>query len=146
MTISNIGHQFIVPTPTNTIKFLKKGDLDKLNEEVSIEYDEPEQLEVAPVVGKQESQQTEQQRVETAINNMKEWILAAEEMQKVLGEKLKNRRVRVDPRTNPAVRDAIRRVFGIDSDTITYEMFKHALKLRSDMLQEGRIETYGSSS
>ena len=67
-------------------------------------------------------------------------------MQKVLGEKMKDRRATVDPKYNPTVRDSIRRLFGEDSSTVTYKMYKQALEWRSKLLEEGRDNTYGTSS
>jgi hypothetical protein len=142
-----LGHQFTVPPRTRTIDLIPENDLAKLSEELGVLREEPEQLQVEPVLrGPAEEQPTEQQRIEDAVNNLQEWLVAAAQMQKVLGEKLKNRRITIDPKRNPAVRDAIRRLFGEDSSTITYDMYKQALEWRSKLLEEGRNNTYGTSS
>lgn len=82
------------------------------------------------------------------VTSNKEWInemvgkldtlvAAAEALKSVLGKKIEARRVQVLSSTNPAVRNAIRRLFALDSDTVTYEMFKQALAWRSELTKEG---------
>jgi hypothetical protein len=145
-TASSLGHEFAIPTPSKLIQTVQKNDQDKFVEDLAIEREEPEQIEMIPVAIEPIELPTEKQRIDGAIEDLKEYLVAAEEMQRVLGEKLKNRRVTVDPKQNPAVRDAIRRLFGEDSNTITYNMYKEALRLRSELLTEGRNNTYGTSS
>jgi hypothetical protein len=146
MTINNISHSFSVTIPARTPQVAQQ-DLDKLSESLEVEREEPEQLRVAPISrGASEEMPTEQQRIEDAISDLREWMVAAAEMQKVLGEKLKSRTVTVDPKVNPSVRDAIARLFGTESNTITYDMYKQALEWRSELLKEGRDKTYGTGS
>jgi len=146
-TITSIGHEFTLPPLPKISQTITSEDLSRLTEDLTIEREEPGQLLVSPIVtGATKEEQTEKQRVENAIENLQNWMLAAAEMQKVLGEKLKNRTVTIDSKTNPAVRDAIRRLFGTDSSTITYDMYKKALEWRSKLLEEGRNNTYGTSS
>lgn len=147
MAYGSLGHQFNVLPRRKTMGSIPEGDLTKLSEELGVFREEPEQLQVEPVSREPaEEQPTEQQRIEDAVNDLQEWLVAAAQMQKVLGEKLKDRRVTVDPKRNPAVRDAVRRLFGEDSSTVTYEMYKQALEWRSKLLEEGRNNTYGTSS
>jgi hypothetical protein len=143
---SSLGHQFTIPSPARTSRAVQDEDLSKLVEDLTVLREEPEQIEVEPVSREPaEEVPTEQQRIEQTIVELQEWLVAAAQMQKVLGEKLKDRRVTVDPKLNPGVRDAIRRLFGVDSNTITYDMYKQALEMRTKLLEEGREETYGTS-
>jgi hypothetical protein len=144
---SVLGHQFTVPLIGRIIDTIPDDDLAKLSEGLSVLREEPEQLPQEPISREPaEEVPTEQQRIENRVNELQEWLIAAAQMQKVLGEKLKDRRVTVDPKVNPAPRDAIRRLFGEDSSTITYEMYKKALEWRSKLLEEGRDSIYGTSS
>ena len=145
--VSVLGHKFTIPSITSLRQEIPQQDQLKLTEGLAITREEPEQLLVEPVSrGAVEEKPTEQQRAEKSIGDMEEWLIAAAQMQKVLGEKLKNRTVTVDPKRNPAVREAIRRLFGEDSGTITYEMYKKALEWRTQLIEEGRNETYGTGS
>jgi hypothetical protein len=147
VTTDVVGHYFTVLPRIRMSEEVQQQDLDKFTEDLAIEREEPEQLKVVPVSDAQASEKvTEQAMVEDAITNLQEWLVAAAQMQTILGEKLKDRRVTVDPKRNPAVRDAIRRLFGEDSNTITYDMYKKALEWRSEVLKEGRNETYGAGS
>ena len=150
ISVSNTqGHQFTVPPSTSIVKaqIVKQQDLNDLTGDLAVLREEPEQLKVEPVSRKSsEEAPTNQQRTEDAISSLKEWLLAAAQMQIVLGEKLKNRRVTVSASLNPSVRDAIGRLFNIDSTTVTYDMYKKALEWRSQLLKEGRNTTYGTRS
>ena len=147
MAIDTLGHQFSVPPRPKVANRLSRGDASKLVEGLGVAREEPEQLKVSPIdIGESVEEATDQQRIEDSIQKLQEWMVAAEQMQLVLGDRLKDRHIRIDSKKNPAVRDAIRRLFGVDSDTITYDMFKKALKWRSELLKEGRNKTYGSSS
>jgi hypothetical protein len=144
---STLGHTFSIPSPARLTQTVQPQDLDKLAEDLTVEREEPEQLLIEPISSEPtEEQPTEQQRIESSINELQEWLIAAAQMQKVMSEKLKDRRVTVDPRRNPEIRHAIRRLFGVDSSTITYEMYKQALEWRSKLLEEGRNNTYGTGS
>jgi len=141
-----VGHTFSVPPAPSIIGRLPEEDRERLYEEELPEPQEERQIFVEQAEQQEEVAISAKQQLEDTIQNLKDFIGAAEEMQMVLADKLKNRRVRVDPRKNPAVREAIRRLFGVDSDTITYDMFKQALELRSKIAEEGRKKTYEPSS
>ncbi len=143
------GHKFTIPPLITVAKtqIVRQQDLNDLTEDLAVNREEPEQLRVDPISRKSsEEVPTQQQRTEDAVNNLEEWLVAAAQMQMVLGEKLKNRRVTVDAKINPAVKDALGRLFGVDSSTVTYDMYKKALEWRSQLLKEGRNNTYGTRS
>jgi len=128
------------------VKKLEGTDLDILNEDLDLKWQEPEQITV-PMV-KKEQNTTEppidpKVRIEQKIKDFEEYIKAADYMQDVvLKERLKNRVVRVPTKKDPSIREAIRRLFGVDSDQITYDMFKKCLEIRSQLAAEQRRTTY----
>ena len=131
------------------IEDLPGSDLAKLQENLDVVREKPEQLIVAPDVSDAQikpplTENLNQQKINALITRFQNFIGAAEELQDILGEQLKDYTVTVDPRLDPSVRDAIRRLFGQNSSTITYEMFRQVLRWRSQMLAEGRKKTYGA--
>lgn len=148
-SFDNLGHEFTVPPSDSVVKtqIVRQQDLNDLIEDLAVNREEPEQLRMAPIsLGSSEEVPTQQQQTTEAVENLQEWLIAAAQMQIVLGEKLKNRQVKVNPKINPGVKDAIARLFGIDSSTVTYDMYKKALEWRSQLLKEGRNNTYGTGS
>jgi len=144
-TSGRLAHVFQVGESKQLGTALNASDKDLLNADLSVTYEEPAQ-EFIPSAGSQKAitdETTEKKRIEEAIQRFNNVIKAGEKLQELLGKKLQERTVTVDPRKDPAVRMAIRRLFGIDSATITYEMFKEALKHRSNLILQGRIESYG---
>lgn len=145
-TTGSCGHRFTVPSRPVLINDIST-ERETLLANTTVQYVEPAQVRtvIEPQVTELSTEISEKQRIEIAIENFQQFIKAAEEMQKVVGERLKNRTVRVDPKTNPDVREAIRRLFGINSDEITYDMFKKCLELRSALLAAGR-KKYGTGN
>jgi hypothetical protein len=127
--------KFKVTDQTRISKGLSEGDLGKLQEGLGIEREEPEQIDIRyPELPEQEPEVAPEDQLAEQKTKFEEWLKAAEEMKIALGEKLKDRTVKVDPETNPALRDSIRRVFNKDTTTITYDMFEQALNMRSAIL------------
>jgi len=146
---SGLGYRFNVPPPRRTASGVSANDRQRFAENLAVERDEPSQLLVVPEpreTAEADEITTKKEQLSAAIAKFEDFLGAAEQMQKLLGEKLKNRQVRIDPKKNPALREAIRRVFGIDSDTVTYDMFKQALEMRSKMVQEGREVSFGTGN
>lgn len=144
-TSSRLAHVFQVGESKQLGSALSSSDKELLAADLSVTFEEPEQ-EFIPLMKSQVAvtdELTEKKRIEEAIGRFKNVISAGEKMQELLGKKLQSRTVTVDPRKDPTVRMAIRRMFGIDESTITYEMFKEALRLRSELILQGRMETYG---
>jgi hypothetical protein len=124
------------------------SDKKKLFESLNVERSEPEQIEVPKESDASRDSQIKDsniKRLQQGKQNMEKWMTAAKAMQKVLAIKLKDRVIRVDPAINPSLREAIRNTFGINSDTVTYEMFQQALELRSAAAREGR-KSYASGN
>lgn len=131
------------------IEDLSGADILKLQENLEVVRDKPEQLKVVPDPTLVQAKSADQedgsvQQIDDLIKRFQNFIAAAEETQDMLGARLKDHTVTVDPRLTPQVRDAIRRLFGINSTTITYEMFRQVLRWRSEMLTQGRKKTYGA--
>lgn len=146
MTDSNIGHKFQINTQSDKSKKLKTEDLVKLNENTTVIREEPKQKDI--VREKSESQAEEQdgqERIRQTIEKFQNFLQAADDMKELLGEKLKDYTVTVPVNEAPEVRDAIRRLFGQNSNTITYEMFERCLQWRSEVINKQRRETYKQS-
>lgn len=143
-TASSVGHKFRVHLSSTKRSGLSDTDRGLLGKSLAIERVEPEQIEVV-VEGKDDLKEvvSEQERLQNAIQNFQNVLQAAQEMQKLLAHKLKDYTVRVDPNKDPSVRDAIRRTFGKDSDTVTHDMFRQCLEWRSQMIKEQRQKAYG---
>jgi hypothetical protein len=65
-------------------------------------------------------------------------ISLAEEVEKIVEQRGENVQVKFDADENITLRDSIRRVFGIDTDIVTYEMYKTCLELREQLAEEDR--------
>lgn len=135
-----LGHSFGVLPRRKRFDNLQSTDTQKLGESLGIIREEPKQISVRPEAERKEKEQEQaaKVRIQETIDKFKEILKAGEQMKILLRKKLGNRTIRVNAAENPAVRDAIRRVFGIDSDIITYDMFEKALETRSELSKEGR--------
>lgn len=140
MTNAILGHTFGVLPRRKRFDQLQDSDLKKLSESLGVIREEPGQLPFTKEIAGEQKEEAEvaKARIQENINKFKEIITACEQMKVLLKKKLENRTVKVDSVKNPAVRNAIRRTFGIDSDTITYAMFEKALEIRSELSKEGR--------
>jgi hypothetical protein len=145
-TTSIVVHKFHVLVSSTKSQGISLGDLNALNEGLEVARIEPKKV-VRPVTPVQESveEQAPLDRLIAGKKKFEDWLKAAEQMKKILGKKLQKRQVRVPVAKSLVVRDAIRRVFATDSDTITYEMFQKALEIRSDLLQKEREKDYGTN-
>lgn len=146
--IKNGGHYFKVIIQTaRKVKQVQYGDLDKLSETLDIHYQEPKQLKIVTPAGNAEVSEevSSEDKLRETKEKFEKWIKAAEQMKDIIGKKLKNRQVQVPVSKDLSVRDAIGRIFNIDSDTVTYDMFKYCLELRSQILEEQRKANYGTS-
>jgi hypothetical protein len=140
MSTAILGHTFGVLPRRKKFDNLQDSDLERLSEQLDVTREEPKQLSVEAKSAEEVKAEAKaaKARIQETIDKFGEVIKAGEQMKILLKKKLENRTVRVDPNKNPAVRDAIRRVFGINSDTITYDMFEKALEIRSKLSKEGR--------
>lgn len=149
MGLADVGFKAVVVSAEETrTKLIDNNDLQVLNEDLSLDWQEPEQMKV-PVNQRDiilQQEQSNKARLDEAIKNFEELIKAIQYMQDIaIKAKLQDRTVRVPAKKNPTVRDAIRRMFGIDSEIVTYDMFKKCLELRSQLNDEQRRQTYGFS-
>jgi len=120
------------------IEDLSVSDQEILRADLVVERQEPPQVIIVREESAPETSTVMPAKIwvtETA-EKFQDFIAAAEEMKKVLGRKIQNRRVTVPSSNNPMVRNAIRRLFGVDSETVTYEMFQEALRIRSEIVEE----------
>jgi hypothetical protein len=141
-----LGNKFKVFVLSEKRRKLSSQDKISLQEQISVTREEPEQLELdkSPFADSDAVTVDEKVLIEQAIQRFTNVIKATQQMQNVLGQKLKDRTVKVNPSADASVRDSIRRVFNIESDgTITYDMFKKCLEWRSQITQEQRKKTYG---
>jgi len=136
-----LGHAFRVGgSPASPVGGLGSGDRGRLGERLDIVREEPPQVDVrtaatetAPV------EPVTKTDVSEMVGKFKQFIVAAEAMKNLLFQRLAARTVTVDPKVDPGVRTAIRRLFGVNSSTITTDMFKEALKLRAELTAAGRV-------
>lgn len=133
--LSTFTQQFKVWVPTSRKRELSDEDLEKLREDLFVDREEPAQLEPdLPLLPKEEELAVEM-KIEKYKTQFEDWIKAAEQTKAILANKLKAREVKIDPRKDIAVRDAIRRVFNKDTNVITHEMFQQCLEMRSRLLR-----------
>lgn len=143
--MGTLTHRFRVQLPVRPTTAVKDTDRDKLGENLTVQRTEPDQLEV-PVVVKHEIEEiVPEDRLRETKEKFEKWVDAAQQMQSIIGEKLKDRKVQIPVSKDLAVRDAIARLFGVESDTVTYDMFKYCLELRSKILEDQRRKNYGTS-
>jgi hypothetical protein len=142
-----LGHRFSIRPSLRVVEDIENKDF--LSQDLVVTRDEPAQILDSIVLPPQPVESREQidekQRIEVAVKNFEQFVKAAEEMQLVLGEKLKQRVIKINPNINPDAREAIRRLFGVNSDEITYDMFKKCLAWRSELLAAGR-KKYGTGN
>lgn len=149
MATSSLTQQFKVWVYVGRKRGLSDEDLDKLHESLSIDREEPAQLKPdLPSLPEPELEESVEMKIERYKTQFEDWIKAAEQMKLVLAEKMKDRVVKIDPRKDIAVRDAIRRLFNKDTNVITHEMFRYCLDAKSRLLQgeEGIIDIPGVAS
>ena len=77
-------------------------------------------------------------RVEKVINQYNNIITLADEIAAIIEKRSKDVEVSFNPDENITLRDSIRRVFGIDTDIVTYKMYKKCLELREQLAEEDR--------
>lgn len=65
-------------------------------------------------------------------------IALAEEVETLVEDRAKSVEIKFDPDEDISLRDSIRRVFGIDTDIVTYDMYKQCLELREQLAEEDR--------
>jgi len=137
-TFAVIGSSFDVMPPFVTIKQLSPRTVSKITESLTVEREEPEQLWSNLESSEQAFFVEEKERISLAIQKFKDFLDAAEQIKEVLEVRLQHRKVIVDPTKRPDVIESIRRLFGKNTNVITYEMFKEALELRSKLITERR--------
>ena len=144
-TSSSLGYQFSTYPPSPVFDVLSYKDTEVLADTVTVNPDvlEPtDNLVISTPKVSTVPETTGKQRITDTIDKLNNFLAAAKEMQVVLDGKLQDYVVKVDVNKNPHVRDAIRRLFGIDSNVITYDMFKKVLEMRSQYLQEQRDKSF----
>ena len=142
---SVLGYQFSTYPSSPVFDVLSYKDTEVLTDTVTVNPDilEPtDNLVISTPKVSTAPETTEKQRITDTVEKLNNFLAAAKEMQVVLDEKLQDYVVKVDVNKNPHVRDAIRRLFGVDSNVITYDMFKKALEMRSQYLKEQRDQSF----
>jgi len=144
------GYKFTVPLnlKRRIAGKINSADKELLSQHLTAEREKPETISRPRETKKEEPDKevSPKERIDESKKKYENWIKAAEQMKVILADKLQNRKVKVDPAKDPSIRDAIRRVFGVDSDTITYEMFQKALEIRSDIISQERSKKYGTDN
>ena len=130
------------------VNYLQNEDADKLSEVLSVREPTGEHTvivsEVPPSVSPEDEVDHMQRLVETR-EKFAKFVRAAGQMQLIMFEKLKDYKVSINPDTNPALLEALRRFTGKDTNVITVDIFKAALARRSEIIVEQIGGTYGTS-
>ena len=71
------------------------------------------------------------------ILDLNKWEALAE-VEKIIDQRGEDVQIQFNADENITLRDSIRRVFGIDTDIVTYEMYKKCLELREQLAEEDR--------
>lgn len=72
------------------------------------------------------------------IDQYNDIISLAEEVEILIEQRAKDVEVKFDADIDITLRDSIRRVFGIDTNIVTYDMYKKSLELREQLAEEDR--------
>jgi len=127
-------HKFYV-SKSRSRKTLNTIDSSPINTQIVIQRDEPESVS-QPFVPPKEPAFDDiagKQRIQDAIKKLQDYLAAAEQMKTLLGDRIKNRVVPLNAQEDLPIKQAIARIFGVDSDKITFEMFKKCLEIRSQL-------------
>jgi hypothetical protein len=139
---SSQGHSFRVPRRSRKVSGLESSDVETINNDITIIPEEPEaSVQYIPGTADQQEEITPEAKLEQRIDKFQKWLEAAKEIEVVLDKRLKSRAVKAKP-NDIQLRQAIRRTFNVDSDVVTFEMFKEALKIRSQILEAERKKEY----
>lgn len=105
-------------------------------------YDAPDSVEVDPNLQIEEEEEVAGD-VEYYIRQYDSIIDATDNMTKILDSKSQGYTFTFDPKKNPALASAIRKVFGIDANEITYEMYKEVIDEQTELYERMGDEMFG---
>lgn len=130
----HILHKFYV-SKSRSRKISSSIDSTPINNQIIIQRDEPESVSqpFAPPKEPVFDDVAGKQRIQDAIKKLQDYLVAAEQMKTLLGDRIKNRTVPINDQEDLPLKQAIARIFGIDADKITFDMFKKCLEIRSQL-------------
>jgi hypothetical protein len=74
----------------------------------------------------------------TLIDQYNSMITLADEVDTLIKQRSKDVQIQFDADIDITLRDSIRRVFGLDTNIVTYDMYKKCLELREQLATEDR--------
>lgn len=123
-------------------KDISKKDKKALSAFDDTHYDSPDSIEIDPNLQIEEEEEVAGD-VEHYIRQYNSIIEATDNLIKVFDSKCQGYTFTFDPKANPGLASAVRKVFGIDSNEITYEMYKQVIDEQTEMYQEMGDEIFG---
>lgn len=121
---------------------ISKKDKKALSAFDDTHYDAPDSVEVDPSLQVEEEKEIAGD-AEHYIRQYDNIIEATDNLTKILDSKSRGYTFTFDPKENPALTSAIRKVFGIDTNEITYEMYKDVIDEQVGLYERMGDEIFG---
>lgn len=80
------------------------------------------------------------ERVDKIISQYENIATLAQEIGKIIELRSKDVKVSFKPEEDITLRDSIRRIFGLDTNIVTYGMYKKCLELKEQLAEEDRTK------
>ena len=112
-------------------KDISKKDKKILSEHSDIAYDSPDVIEVEPKLKEEEKEVVA--TVDHYVEKYKSIIAVTEKMITVIDDKCSGYTYKFDSTERPDLASAVRKVFGITTSEITYDMYKQILEEQANL-------------
>ena len=112
---------------TNNLKDVSKKDRRILSEHSDIAYDSPDVIKVDPKLKEKEEKEVAG-NVSLYLDKYKSIIDVTKKVITVIDNKCSGYTYKFDPVERPDLESAIRKVFGVTTSEITYEMYKQVIE------------------
>lgn len=108
-------------------KDISNKDKDILSTPGDILYDAPEAADANVKYDVASKEVEEDSNIQHYINQYTKIVDASDKVAKIIDDRCKGYTYKFDPNKMPALAQAVRKVFGINTNEITYEMYKQVL-------------------
>jgi hypothetical protein len=123
-------------------KKLERDDREVLEAKLKKYREDPDSTLVADNLNKDETKEpdieSQASKVQTLIDEYGNIVTLADEIATIIETRAKDVKVTFNPDQDITLRDSIRRVFGLDTDVVTYAMYKECLQLKEELAKEDR--------
>jgi hypothetical protein len=123
-------------------KQLDRDDREVLEAKLKKYREDPDSTLVADNLNKDETKEpdieSQASKVQTLIDEYGNIVTLADEIATIIETRAKDVKVTFNPDQDITLRDSIRRVFGLDTDVVTYAMYKECLQLKEELAKEDR--------